>query len=240
MSDEYKASKRKILRAHYRRLAKLEEQKALHGYSRDPKLDLEIEDIKKEIEDIEDEIEKIKKPVYVRRPIIIEYPNNDLPKLMVLLMTSVVALALVYYFYVWIPRLYIAKISPTRSVESSYQSWDSNGFVLSFNSEHVKSNEPSVDWIISNNTYQDISIPNTFYEGFYAKDDLGNSLKMATIGCFENDKWIDCVNTLHPKQSIGIVQSISLANSNPNPKEIVFTVLDIPKAYQNTFHIPVK
>lgn len=56
MDREERAAKQKVLRAHQRRQAKLEEQKALLGYSRDPKIDLELEDIAATMLELHDEL----------------------------------------------------------------------------------------------------------------------------------------------------------------------------------------
>lgn len=56
MDKEERAAKQTVLRAHRRRQAKLEEQRALLGYSRDPKIDLELEDIAAALLELQDEL----------------------------------------------------------------------------------------------------------------------------------------------------------------------------------------
>lgn len=56
MGDNEIEGKRRILIAHSRRRVKLEEQRALLGYNRDPKIDLELEDIDRAIRQLEREL----------------------------------------------------------------------------------------------------------------------------------------------------------------------------------------
>lgn len=56
MDRDDAAAKRKVLKAHRRRQAKLAEQRALLGYSRDPKIDMELEDIAEEITQLQAEV----------------------------------------------------------------------------------------------------------------------------------------------------------------------------------------
>lgn len=57
MDRDDAAAKRKVLKAHRRRQAKLAEQRALLGYSRDPKIDMELEDIAEEITQLQAEVQ---------------------------------------------------------------------------------------------------------------------------------------------------------------------------------------
>jgi hypothetical protein len=76
----------------------------------------------------------------------------------------------------------IATLLPTFEA----QSWDQDGFVLTLGEPTFYTNTIVLGWSIENKTNQDISIPLSYYEGFYAKDDLNNVMDMFTFACYSN------------------------------------------------------
>lgn len=124
------------------------------------------------------------------------------------------------------------------------QEWNQDVFILRLESSNFYTDTAVIGWSLLNKTNEDLSIPLSYYEGFYAKDNLGNVIEIRTYACDNRiSKDLNCENVgirIAPKGEILFFQQLDFKRNDSSATAINITALNIPKTFESTFVVPVE